>query len=90
MGSVNGNDDIQDDVIPEFTYHTSSGEHWHQYVPLVTTQWGSEGLYAKYGGSDVDECSSVAFGGVKTDLINGSCPVALSATIGCYTADDLT
>ncbi len=67
--TVTGSNDIEDYFSRSFTYYTSDLDT----DSAITTGWGSENLKIKYGGTNLNEYDSYAYGRVKSETINGSC-----------------
>ena len=67
--TVTGSNTVEDYSNRQFTYYTSD----LNTANSITTDWGSENLSTKYGGSNVNEYDTSAYGRVKTETVSGSC-----------------
>jgi len=68
--TVTGSIALKDFANRRFTYYTSNLDTGSS----VTTDWGSENLSTKYGGSNLNEYpAGISYGRVKTETVNGSC-----------------
>ncbi len=67
--TVTGSSEIKDYSSRSFTYYTSDLDT----DSAITTDWGSENLKTKYGGDNLNEYDSHAYGRVKSETVNGSC-----------------
>lgn len=67
--TVAGGNAVEDYSNRQFTYYTSNLNTGNS----ITTDWGSENLSTKYGGTNLNEYDTSAYGRVKTETVTGSC-----------------